>query len=48
MSILIDENTPIIVQGFTGDKATFHADEMIKYAAMLLVGSHPEKVATPI
>ncbi len=28
MSILIDEKTPVIVQGFTGDKATFHAQEM--------------------
>jgi malate-CoA ligase subunit alpha len=25
MSILIDETTRVIVQGFTGDKATFHA-----------------------
>ena len=29
MSILIDETTRVIVQGFTGDKATFHAKEMI-------------------
>ena len=31
MSILIDETTKVIVQGFTGDKATFHAKEMIAY-----------------
>ena len=31
MSILIDEKTKVIVQGFTGDKATFHAREMIAY-----------------
>ena len=29
MSILIDETTRVIVQGFTGDKGTFHAKEMI-------------------
>ena len=29
MSILIDASTRVIVQGFTGDKATFHAKEMI-------------------
>ena len=31
MSILIDETTKVLVQGFTGDKATFHAKEMIAY-----------------
>ncbi|MDE2132516.1 MAG: succinate--CoA ligase subunit alpha, partial [Betaproteobacteria bacterium] len=31
MSILINERTKVIVQGFTGDKATFHANEMICY-----------------
>ena len=27
MSILIDEKTPILVQGITGDKGSFHARE---------------------
>ena len=43
MSILIDEKTPIIVQGFTGDKATFHADEMIKYGSNVVGGVSPGK-----
>ncbi len=43
MSILIDEKTPIIVQGFTGDKATFHADEMIKYGTNVVGGVTPGK-----
>ena len=43
MSILIDEKTPIIVQGFTGDKATFHADEMIKYCSNVVGGVTPGK-----
>ena len=43
MSILIDEKTPIIVQGFTWDKATFHADEMIKYGSNVVGGVTPGK-----
>jgi malate-CoA ligase subunit alpha len=43
MSILIDENTPVIVQGFTGDKATFHAREMIAYGTRLVGGVTPGK-----
>ena len=31
MSILIDKETKIIVQGFTGKIGSFHASEMIKY-----------------
>jgi malate-CoA ligase subunit alpha len=43
MSILIDEKTPIIVQGFTGDKASFHADEMINYGSNVVGGVTPGK-----
>jgi len=43
MSILIDENTPILVQGFTGDKATFHAREMITYGTRIVGGVTPGK-----
>jgi len=43
MSILIDENTPIILQGFTGDKATFHAREMIAYGTNVVGGVTPGK-----
>jgi malate-CoA ligase subunit alpha len=43
MSILIDEKTPVIVQGFTGDKATFHAREMIAYGTQLVGGVTPGK-----
>jgi malate-CoA ligase subunit alpha len=31
MSILIDATTPIIVQGMTGDKGSFHTKEMVEY-----------------
>jgi malate-CoA ligase subunit alpha len=43
MSILIDEKTRVIVQGFTGDKATFHANEMIRYGTNLVGGVTPGK-----
>jgi malate-CoA ligase subunit alpha len=43
MSILIDEKTPIILQGFTGDKATFHAREMIAYGTHVVGGVTPGK-----
>ena len=43
MSILIDEKTPVIVQGYTGDKATFHAKEMIAYGTNVVGGVTPGK-----
>jgi malate-CoA ligase subunit alpha len=43
MSILIDETTRVIVQGFTGDKATFHAKEMIAYGTNIVGGVTPGK-----
>ena len=43
MSILIDETTRVIVQGFTGDKATFHAREMIQYGTNVVGGVTPGK-----
>jgi len=43
MSILIDERTRVIVQGFTGEKATFHAREMIAYGTNVVGGVTPGK-----
>jgi malate-CoA ligase subunit alpha len=43
MSILIDEHTRVILQGFTGDKATFHAREMIAYGTTVVGGVTPGK-----
>jgi malate-CoA ligase subunit alpha len=40
---LIDETTRVIVQGFTGDKATFHAREMIQYGTNVVGGVTPGK-----
>ena len=43
MSILIDQSTRVIVQGFTGDKASFHAREMIAYGTRVVGGVTPGK-----
>jgi malate-CoA ligase subunit alpha len=43
MSILINEETRIIVQGFTGKIGTFHAEDMIKYGSNVVGGVTPGK-----
>ena len=43
MSILIDEKTPILVQGMTGDKGTFHTKEMVAYGSNVVGGVTPGK-----
>jgi malate-CoA ligase subunit alpha len=43
MSILIDERTPAIIQGFTGDKGTFHGKEMMAYGTNIVGGVTPGK-----
>jgi malate-CoA ligase subunit alpha len=46
VSILIDETTRVLVQGFTGDKATFHGQEMIAYGTNIVGGVTPGKGGT--
>jgi malate-CoA ligase subunit alpha len=43
MSILLDEKTPVIIQGFTGRIGTFHAQEMIDYGTNIVGGVTPGK-----
>jgi len=43
MTILIDDKTKIIVQGFTGKIGSFHAEEMIKYGTKIVGGVTPGK-----
>ena len=46
MSILLDETTRVIVQGFTGKIGSFHAQEMIDYGTRLVGGVTPGKGGT--
>ncbi|MBI0417003.1 MAG: succinate--CoA ligase subunit alpha, partial [Nitrosospira sp.] len=43
MAILINEQTRIIVQGFTGKIGTFHAQEMLNYGSNIVGGVTPGK-----
>lgn len=43
MSILIDKNSRVIVQGFTGREGTFHSQQMISYGTFLVGGVTPGK-----
>src|SRR5215813_5163550 len=43
MSILVNKNSRIIVQGFTGTEGTFHATQMIEYGSQVMGGVTPGK-----
>ena len=43
MSILVDKNTKVIVQGITGKQATFHTKQMIAYGTKIVGGVTPGK-----
>lgn len=43
MSILVNKNSKIIVQGFTGTEGTFHATQMIEYGSNVVGGVTPGK-----
>src|ERR1700759_1725727 len=46
MSILVDANTKVITQGFTGKNGTFHSEQAIAYGTKLVGGVSPGKAGS--
>ena len=43
MSVLVDKNSKVLVQGFTGSEGTFHATQMMEYGTDVVAGVTPGK-----
>ena len=43
MSVLVNKNTKVICQGFTGKHGSFHSEQALKYGTQLVVVVTPNK-----
>ena len=43
MSIIVNKNTRVICQGFTGSQGTFHSEQALAYGTKLVAGVSPGK-----
>ncbi len=48
MSILVDKDTKLVVQGMTGSVGQFHTEQMLAYGTKVVAGCTPGKGGTPV